>query len=70
MNMERLYVFLSDKYVIGTVGLILLLTSIWIYVVFTIEDSIYKYIFDVMVGFAVGYLSMEILRVYRYIKGD
>jgi hypothetical protein len=71
MNMERLHIFLSNKRVIGLTGLILVLISLWIYVIFTIDDSIYKYIFDVVAGLICGWCVMDLLnRLNNFFKGD
>jgi hypothetical protein len=61
MNTERLRMYLSDKYIVGLTGLILVLIAIWICVVFTVDDSAYKYIFDVADGFIVGFCAMNLL---------
>ena len=62
MNMKRFYDFISDYHIIRICGAILLLVAAILYVIFTVDHSIYKDILLMILGFLTGWNIASLLK--------
>lgn len=65
MNMERLWIFLSNKSTIIDIGIMLILIAMWLYFTFINDLFVVRYIISFCMGVFIARMYIRLTKLYN-----